>query len=122
MTLNMYQEAYLADDDCTMNLDASSINAAAEGKTVEIPFETNLIYNLNEMYLTITYPSGQEPEEDWIVLKNVEEDKVTIEIAPNTTGAERKANVKLTHTDAGYLDSIEGNPLYSNTITVVQTL
>lgn len=122
MKLNMYQEPYLADEDCVMELDASSIDATAEGKIVEIPFETNLIYNLDEMYLTISYPTAEEPEEDWIVLKSVEEKKVVIEILPNTTGAERRANVKLSHTDAGSIDSTEGDTLNTNTIAVVQTL
>lgn len=122
MTLNMYQEAYLADEDCTMKLDVTSIDATAEGETVEIPFETNLIYNLDEMYLTITYPTGEEPEEDWIILKSVEETKITIEIAPNTTGAERIANVRLSHTDAGSIESTEGDTIYSETFSVAQTL
>ena len=122
MTLNMYQAGYIADEDCVMDLDAESIEATAEGKTVEIPFETNLVYNLDEMFLTVTYPADQEPEEDWIILKSVEETKVTIEILPNTTGAERKANVKLTHLDAGALKATDGDPVYSNTLTVVQTL
>ena len=122
MTLNMYQAGYLDDDDCVMDLDADSIEATAEGKVVEIPFETNLVYNLDEMFLTITYPVDQEPEEDWIILKSVEETKVTIEIAPNATGADRRANVKLSHTDAGSLKATEGDTIYSNTLTVVQTL
>ena len=122
MKLNMYQEPAFADEDCIMELDASSIDATAEGKIVEIPFNTNLIFNLDEMYLTISYPTAEEPEEDWIVLKSVEEKKVVIEILPNTTGAERRANVKLSHTDAGSIDSTEGDTLNTNTIAVVQTL
>lgn len=122
MKLNMYQEPAFADEDCIMELDASSIDATAEGKIVEIPFNTNLIYDLDEMYLTISYPTAEEPEEDWIVLKSVEEKKVVIEILPNTTGAERRANVKLSHTDAGSIDSTEGDTLNTNTIAVVQTL
>ncbi len=122
MKLNMYQEPAFADEDCIMELDASSIDATAEGKIVEIPFNTNLIYDLDEMYLTISYPTAEEPEADWIVLKSVEEKKVVIEILPNTTGAERRANVKLSHTDAGSIDSTEGDTLNTNTIAVVQTL
>ena len=88
---------------------------------MEIPFETNLVYNLSEMYLTITYPD-EEPEQPWIVLKSVEKDKISLEFAPNSTGAARSANVRLTHTDAGAIDSTEGDTIYSNTISVVQTL
>lgn len=120
-TLNMYQQAYYSDSECVMRLDVSSIAATAEGKTETLPFNTNLIYNLDEMYLTLTYPEGQEPERPWIILKNVEADKVEVEILPNATGALRMANLRLTHTDAGSLTSTVGDTIYSNTITVVQT-
>ncbi|MBR0298142.1 MAG: BACON domain-containing protein [Bacteroidales bacterium] len=121
-TMNMYQQARYDDSKCKMKLDASSVVALAEGKIEEIPFETNLIYNLDEMFLTVTYPEGQEPEADWVSLVSVEKDKVTVEIAPNTTGVTRMANMRLSHTDAGSMNSEEGDTIYSNTVTVVQTL
>lgn len=120
-TLNMYQASPIADSDCVMDLDASSINAPAEGLVQEIKFETNIACHIHEMFLTITYPQGQEPEQPWITLKSIDEDKVSLEIAPNTTGAQRNANVRLTHLDAGAIDATEGDPVYSNTISVVQT-
>ena len=120
MTLNMYQSARFNDSDCVLDLDISSINAPAAGKTEVISFETNLVYELDEMFLTITYPEGQEPANPWITLKSVELDNVVLEIAPNNTGAERTANVRLTHMDAGSYDSTEGDSVYSNTINVVQ--
>lgn len=120
-TLNMYQQGYYSDSECVMKFGVSSLAATAEGKTETIPFNTNLIYNLDEMYITLTYPEGQEPESPWIVLKNVEADKVEVEILPNTTGALRMANLRLSHTDAGSLTSTVGDTIYSNTITVVQT-
>ena len=124
MTMNMYQEARYADDECIMNLktDETTINAAAEGATVEIPFETNLVFNLDEMFLTVDYADSQDADNPWIVLKSVEENKIVFEVAPNTTGAERRANVKLSHTDAGGLESTEGDTIHTNTLTVVQTL
>lgn len=121
MTLNMYQSARFADADCVMDLGVSSINASASGQTEVIPFKTNLIYELDEMYLTMTYPDGHEPANPWIILKSVEKDNIVLEIAPNTTGAQRTANVRLTHTDAGSYDSTEGDTIYSNTINVVQS-
>lgn len=120
-TMNMYQPERYADSKCVMKLDASSIVATAEGMEKEIPFETNLVYNLDEMFLTLTYPSEVEPETPWITLKSVEVDKVTIVIAPNTTGAIRMANMRLSHTDAGSMNSDEGDTIYSNPISVVQT-
>ena len=120
MTLNMYQSPRFSDSDCVLDLDVSSINASAAGQTEVIAFETNLVYELDEMFLTITYPEGQEPATPWITLKSVELDNIVIEIAPNNTGAERTANVRLTHMDAGSYDSTEGDPVYSNTINVVQ--
>ena len=71
-TLNMYQNAFLSDSDCKMDLDASSIDVDASGITKVIPFSTNLVYNLDEMYLTLSYPEGQEPATPWITLKSVE--------------------------------------------------
>ena len=120
-TLNMYQSARFSDADCELTLGTTSIAASAAGTTEIIPFSTNLVYDLAEMYLTLTYPEGQEPAEPWITLKSVEKDNVVLEIAPNTTGATRTANVKVTHTDAGSYDSTEGDSVYSNTLTVVQT-
>ena len=122
-TLNMYQSGLVSDSDVVMDLDvSSSIIAPAGGETKIIPFNTNLVYNLDEMYLTLTYPAGQEPETPWIILDKVEEDNICIGILPNDTGVARTANVRLTHTDAGAYNSTEGDTLYSNTITVVQTL
>ena len=120
-TLNMYQSAALADDECVMRLGTSSVAAQADGMTAEIPFTTNLIYLLDEMYLTLSYPEGQEPETPWITLEKVESTGISIKIAPNTTGALRTANLKLSHTDAGGMDSVEGDTVYSNTVSVVQT-
>lgn len=121
-TLNMYQSARFSDSECVMTLGTSSVVATAAGTTEVIPFTTNLVYDLDDMYLTVTYPQGQEPETPWITLKSVEKDNVVLDIAPNTTGAVRTANVRLTHTDAGGYDSTEGDSVYSNTLTVVQTL
>lgn len=119
-TLNMYQSGYFSDDECEMDLDATTIDAGPEGMTSTIPFSTNLVYNLDEMFLTLTYP-GEAPETPWITLTSVEKDKIVVEIAPNTTGAPRTANMRLSHTDAGSYNSTEGDTIYSNTITVTQT-
>lgn len=113
MTLNMYQSARIDDSKCVLTLGTSSIEAPSTGVTMDIPFVTNLIYELDEMYLTITYPPGTEPETPWIILKGVTRDTVSIEIAPNDSGEARTANVRLTHTDAGSYDSTEGDSVYS---------
>ena len=120
-TLNMYQSPFLSDSDCELTFGTSSLAVAAAGGTEVIPFSTNLVYDLADMYLTYTYPEGQEPATPWITLKSVEKDKVTLEIAPNTTGDARMANVRVSHTDAGSYNSTEGDTVYSNTLTVVQT-
>ena len=88
--------------------------------SIDIPFETNLWYNLDEMFLTLTYP-GEAPETPWITLESVERDRISIVIAPNGTGVSRTANMRISHTDAGSYDSTEGDTIYSNTITVTQT-
>lgn len=120
--LSMYQSQHINDSDCEMELGGdATINVDATGATKSIPFNTNLIYNLDEMYLTLTYPEGQEPETPWIILKKVQADKVEIEIAPNATGASRTANMRISHTDAGSYNSTEGDTVDSNVITVVQT-
>lgn len=120
--LSMYQSQHISDADCLMELGGtSSIAVSAEGITQSIPFDTNLIYNLDEMYLTLTYPEGEEPQTPWITLLEVKENEVRIEVAPNATGAVRTANMKISHTDAGGYDSTEGDTIHSNVITVVQT-
>jgi hypothetical protein len=121
-TLDMYQSPYYSDSECKLELGGSdSIDAPASGMTVVIPFTTNLIYQLDEMFLTLVYPEGEEPETPWIILKSVELDNICIEIAPNTTGADRVAHMRLSHTDAGSYDSTEGDTVSSNTINVSQT-
>lgn len=120
-TLNMYQSGSISDEDCELTLGgASTITAPAAGMAQDIPFTTNLIFNLDEMFLTLSYPAGQEPEQPWVILRSVEKDNVAIEIAPNTTGFVRTVNMKLTHTDAGVYDATEGDDVYSNTITILQ--
>ncbi len=120
MTLNMYQKARFADDDCVLRFDSSSLAVPSAGGTESLVFNTNLVYDLDDMYLTLSYPEGQEPAAPWITLKSVQTNKVEIVVAPNTTGAERTVNMRLTHTDAGGYDSTEGDSVYSNTVTVVQ--
>ena len=119
-TLNMYQKGGISDSDCDLELDATTIDAPADGMSIDIPFETNLWYNLDEMFLTLTYP-GEAPETPWITLESVERDRISIVIAPNGTGVSRTANMRISHTDAGSYDSTEGDTIYSNTITVTQT-
>jgi len=122
MTLNMYQKARISDADAIPSLGGSStIKAPAEGMTVEIPLTTKLIYDLDDMFLTLSY-EGQEPETPWIILKSITQDKLTVEIAPNSTGVIRTARIRLSHTDAGEYDSTEGDTISSNPITVVQTM
>jgi len=121
LTLNMYQSPRYSDANCVMALDAGVINAPAEGLIENIPFDTNLIYDLDDMFLTLTYPEGEEPASPWITLGDVKRDQVTLVVAPNNTGAPRTANVRLSHTDAGSYDSTEGDTIYSNTISVIQT-
>lgn len=120
--LSMYQSQHISDADCLMELGGtSSIAVSAEGITQSIPFDTNLIYNLDEMYLTLTYPEGEEPQTPWITLLEVKENEVRIEVARNTAGAVRTANMRISHTDAGSYNSTEGDTIHSNVITVVQT-
>lgn len=121
--LDMYQKPAIADADCILELTSEekpTLSVSADGTTEELPFKTNLIYNLDEMYLTLQYAEGQEPEAPWITLDAVERDKVTITVLPNTTGAVRKAYVQISHTDAGSYDSTEGDTINSNMLTVIQ--
>lgn len=121
MTLNMYQSPHFNDSDCVLDLDSDGIKVSAAGSTETITFNTNLVYDLDDMFLTLSYPEGEEPSTPWITLRSVEKDKVTIDIAPNTSGADRTANLKISHTDAGSYDSTDGDTVYSNTIKVEQT-
>ena len=123
-TLSMYQQAHYSNKECKLILgdgDPSTINAPAEGKTVDFDFSTNLIYLLDEMFLTLVYPEGEEPETPWITLKSVTRDNVCIEIASNNTGVDRIANMRLSHTAEGKYNSTKGDTVSSNTITISQT-
>lgn len=119
-TLNMYQKGGLSDSDCDLELDATTLDVPAEGMSTIIPLDTNLWYNLDEMFLTLTYP-GDEPETPWVTLESVERDKISIVIAPNETGVARTCNMRLSHTDAGDYDSTEGDTIHSNTVKVTQS-
>lgn len=122
MTQNMYQKNGIADADVVLNIGETSLDSPVEGCRVDIPFETNLIYNLDEIYLTITYPEGEEPAYPWIHLDEIRADLLKISVDENNTGSERVANVRVTHTDAGAYDAEEGkgDSLYSNVLTVTQ--
>lgn len=121
MSMRMYQSSYIADIDCDLTLDAEVINAPASGTIEEIPFSTNLLYNLDEMYLSLSYPVI--PETPWITLESIDAEKVVIKIAPNDSGKSRLANLKVSHTDAGSVESAEGegDTVDSNPITIVQS-
>jgi len=121
MTMRMYQSTAIADSACDLTLDAEVINAPASGTIEEIPFSTNLLYNLDEMYLSLSYPVI--PETPWITLESIDAEKVVIKIAPNDSGASRLANLKVSHTDAGSVESAEGegDTVDSNPITIVQS-
>lgn len=131
-TMCMFQKARIAaDDDCELTLGGSpTVNVAAAGGNQEIAFSTNLVYDLADMFLTVTDPvSGAAIETPWITLKKVELDKVTLEIGQNGTGASRSADICISHTDGGVVqksddkvyDSVNGDTISSNTITVVQS-
>lgn len=122
-TLNMYQSARIEDKDCKLELGGESTRILeADAQTVEIPFSTNLIYLLDEMYLTLQYAPGEEPLEPWITLKSVTNDVVSIEIASNEGDASRTTYLQISHMDAGSYDSEDGDGdvVSSNTITVIQ--
>lgn len=119
-SINMYQEAGIADSDVVLKFESSTLLPVGAGETLELPFKTNLIYNLDELYLTITYPEGQEPDADWITLDSVTAEKAVLTIAPNTTDGPRTANVRMSHTDAGALKAEEGDTVHSNVLSVVQ--
>lgn len=121
--LDMYQKSNFEDGDCIMKLtaeDRPTLIVPADGETTQIPFTTNLYYSLDEMFLTLQYTEGEEPESPWISLDSVERENVTLTIQPNTTGMARKAYVQISHTDAGGYDSEEGDTINSNILTVIQ--
>lgn len=122
-TMKMYQNSHIADADCVLTLSGSSLTPTSEGEIIDIPFTTNLIYDLNDMYLTLQYaPEDVIPETPWVRLLEVTVDNVKIEVLPNTTGAVRKTYMQISHTDAGDYDSKVGDTVSSNVITIVQTL
>lgn len=127
-TLSMWQNP--GTDDGNIKITGqTSVLAPKEGTTVSAPISTNLVYSLEEMYLSISYPDGNTPETPWITLLgfkqnpiNASDIKMDIQIAPNESGAIRIADIYLCHTDAGEAyDSEEGDTITStNKINVVQ--
>ena len=139
-TMCMFQKAGISDKDCYLDLgteEVSGYTVGPEENTVEIPFRTNLVYDLEDMYLTLTYPEGQEPDSPWITLKSVERSKIKVQVAPNGSNQDRTTYIQVSHMDAGVVkmsdgkvydsakdDSYEGragDELSSNIITIVQT-
>ena len=127
-TLSMYQKARTSEGSIKFTGETSQL-AQKEGKSVSIPISTNLVYSLEEMYLSISYSDGTSPETPWITLSGFTQDpldanniKMNLEIAPNESGAARIADVYLCHTDAGdAYDSTEGDTITSsNKIKVTQ--
>lgn len=121
-TLNMFQKPHFINAECIMNLGLSTLDVPSAGMTDgAIPFNTNLIYSLDEMFLTLSYPEGAQPASPWIILKSIDKNQVTIDVLPNETGEERKAFLQISHTDEGDFNSTEGDTIYSNTLTLTQT-
>lgn len=117
-TLNMYQESAIADADCVIEILNPLYEAPAEGGEKAFSLNTNLIYDLERFSLDVIYEV--EPAADWLHLVSVSTDEVVVLLDKNETGALRKANVKLAHTDAGAYNSTMGDTLYSNVITITQ--
>lgn len=117
-TLNMYQETAITDADCVIEILNPLYDAPAEGGEKNFSLNTNLVYDLERFNLNVVYEV--EPAADWIHLVSVSADEMVVLLDKNETGAARKANVKLSHTDAGGYNSVMGDTLYSNVITITQ--
>ena len=124
----MFQKARISDP--TLELGGSSpINIPAAKDTLDIPLNTDLVYDLADMFLSLTYPDGAPaPETPWVSIASIAVNKLSVAIAANTTGQSRTVDMCLSHTDGGTVektdkgiyDSIEGDTLDSNIITIVQ--
>lgn len=119
MTLNMYQNAAIADEDVEMKVLNPSLDVLAEGVQAELGLQTNLIYDLERFSLNVVY--GEESvQEDWVHLVDVTSDKVILKVDQNQTGSPRVANVRLAHSAEGVYNSTIPEVLYSNVITINQ--
>lgn len=119
MTLNMYQEAAIADEDVEMTLGTSEYEASMAGEQKSFSFQTNLIYDLERISLDVVYDDGAG-QKDWIRLSEVTATSVTLNVDANKTGVARAANVRLAHSDEGEYNSTAPNILYSNIIKITQ--
>lgn len=120
-SINMYQEGGLSDSEVELTISEDSLFPSPDGQTYTVPFNTNLVYNLDEIYLSFRYPAGETPATPWIVLNSVTADQIVFTVAPNNTGVVRQANVRVAHTDAGSLKSTVGDTLESgNKLTITQ--
>ena len=68
-----------------------------QGKIV-LGFKTDLIYDMEDILSEVEY--DQEDSKDWISNVEITAENVTLDIAENSTGMDRTATLKLTHTDA----------------------
>lgn len=118
MTLNMYQAAAIANEDVVMKFMNTNYSAPKEGGEGVFTFQTNLIYDMDRFGAEVTYEIA--PDSEWVHLVGVTDKEVRFKVDPNTTGLDRKANLKLTHTDAGAYNSVQGDVLYSDTISITQ--
>lgn len=76
---------------------SSSIKAPKEGGKAYIPFATDMIYNISEVVAKVNY-SGSDS--GWIGDIAVECDKISFDLDENSSGAERRAEISLSHEDA----------------------
>lgn len=117
-TLNMYQSGSIADADVKMTILNPSYDAPVEGGEKTFMFDTNLIYDLERMELSVAY-NGDDVT-PWVHLVSVSADKVIVAVDKNESGAPRVAKVKVSHTDEGTWNSTIGDTLYSNEINITQ--
>ena len=117
-TLNMYQSGSIADADVVMEILNPTCSLTSEATQKDFMFNTNLIYDLDRMELSVAY--NGEIQEPWVHLVSVSSNKVVVQVDKNETGAPREAKVKVSHTDEGSWNSTMGDTLYSNEINITQ--
>lgn len=112
----MWQKPAISDDQVVLTMAETEAEAPKGGKTVSVGFDTNLIYQKEEIFCDVQYPEGGAA--GWITSTTVDPSTMTVNIvcAPNASASVRSAIVRIGHTDAGSYNATSG--AYTAPVTI----
>lgn len=94
-TVMMVQASGVAEP--ILHFNQKEMTIAQIGGPASVGFKTNLPFNIPEFQTLIEYSDGTD--EQWITDLQVFEDSVDFQVAPNNSGFDRSASIKIFHVD-----------------------